>query len=127
MTSCDRIARQLMAPLQMGLAPPVPGLKTNFLLPLWHRCIEAGATWPEYRPDLFSPRSRDDYAFLRWLIGTPDRAKLVLAAAAVGGAPEALVALDRRVKVSRERPSRGGQWQHGILRSRQGWFAALPL
>src|SRR5262245_19775504 len=105
MTSSNRIAQQLMAPLQMGLAPPVPGPKTNFLLRLWHRCTEAGATWPEYRPDLFNPRSRDDYGFLRWLIGTPDRAKRVLAAA-VGGAPEALAALSRRVKVCRERPSR---------------------
>jgi hypothetical protein len=127
MTSCDRIARQLMVPLQMGFGPPVPGPKTNFLLHLWHRCVEAGAAWPEHRPDLFGPRLRDDYAFLRWLIGTPERAKLVFAAAAVSGAPEALAALARRVEVSRERPSRGGQWQHGILRSRQRWCAALPL
>lgn len=120
-----RTARRLMIRLERGLPPPPPGPKTTFLLRQWHRCETGGASWPWHR--LASGIScQDDYSFLRWLMGEPDRCRQIIVAAQAG-AGDALCLLAHRRRQARERPSEGGQWFHVIRRAIQRWYADLPL
>jgi hypothetical protein len=94
----SRLARQLMVPLAFGMLPPAPSLKTTFLLRQWQRAVAGGASWPEYRSE--GLRRHDDFAFLRWLLGPPERTALVLDEAR-HGATAALAELSRRARRAR--------------------------
>ena len=142
----SRIARQLLVFLQMQLAPPAPGPKTNLLLRLWQRCEEGSAAWPDYYPSQSGIRQCDDYNFIRWLLGAgvetaesglplgaagpsllrPERTAAVIAAARSDSATAtALALLASRGRSGRDHETRGRQWFDAMIRYEQRWYASL--
>jgi hypothetical protein len=122
----SRIAHQLMVPIAMGLPPPPAGPKTTFLLRLWHYCTVNYTHWPEYRVDRMEMPAGPQY--LRWLLGSPDHAAAVIAAAKTDPAAAAAIAeLIRLAHQARTVRETGRTLAAAITRSEKLWLAAMPL
>jgi hypothetical protein len=95
------------------------------LLRAWERAVRDGASWPEWRISGGISR-RDDFNFVKWVLGDTKRARRVIEAAQ-GEADAALELLAHRARSGKENRSPGGQLHHALLRATQDWYAALPL